>query len=412
MYSHQRVNPDNLFHAVRRAVLAAVGAGRPVVAALDDTQLPRRGTHVPGARYLRDPLGPPFHVNLIRAQRFVQLSLARPTGPNRARLVPVDFVPAPPAAKPGRNADATAWAAYRKRQRQQCLGQVGVERLRAFRSQLDADGHRDRPFWVSVDGSYTNRTVLRNLPNRTVLIGRIRADAKLYARPEPGPTRGRRRVYGPALPTPQAIRQDPAIPWKRIQAFAAGKIHRFKLKTIPALRWRAAGARDLRLIIIAPLGYRKSRHGRMLYRQPAYLICTDPQAPLAKVLQAYLWRWDIEVNFKEEKSLLGIGHAKIRHPASVERVPAVAVGAYGLLLVAAAQAFGAEHLPRVLPPPKWRRGPRLRPSTQDLINHLRHELWSQGVRLSHFVAPTPEATKCHKITQPLESALYYTVTAG
>ena len=412
LYSHERVDPEPLFRAVRRAVGAAGDAHRPLVGALDDTLLPRRGTHIPDAQYLRDPLGPPFRPNLIRAQRWIQLSLALPAGPNQARLVPVDFVPAPPAAKPRRTADARAWAAYRQRQRQQSLAQVGADRLRAFRAQLDADGNAHRPFWATVDGSYTNRTVLRTLPERTVLIGRIRGDAKLYAPPPPSRGRGRRRVYGRPLPTPEAFRQDPTLPWKRVPAFAAGRIHRFRIKTVPIVRWRASGPRNLRLIIIAPLAYRLTTNGRLLYRKPAYLICTDPRAPLAEVLQAYLWRWDIEVNFKEEKSLLGIGHAKVRHPSSAVRVPAVAVCAYGLLLTATARAFGANRLPRVLPPPKWRRRPKQRPSTQDVINHLRHELWCQGLRLSHFVSPASDNTKCPKIVPPLESALCYTVAAG
>ncbi len=412
LYSHERVEPDDLFPTVRRAVAAATPSSRPLVAAMDDTLLRRRGRHMPGAQYLRDPLGPPFRPNLVYAQRCLQLSLALPGGSRQARMVPIDFVPAPPAPKPRRNADPQVWADYRQRRRQQSLAQLGVDRLHVARAHLDADGEHDRPFWVAVDGSYTNRTVLRRLPERTVLIGRIRADAKLYALPAGIPGRGRRRVYGAPLPTPDAVRRDPDIPWTRVQAFAAGHVHRFKINTLPLVRWRASGLRALRLIIIAPLAYRRSRNARALYRKPAYLICTDPNAPLADVLQAYLWRWDIEVNFKEEKSLLGIGQAKVRHPSSAARVPALAVAAYGLLLAAAAQAFGPDRLPQVLPPPKWRRGPQRRPSTQNLINHLRHELWCQGMRLSHFVSPAPRTTKCHKIAPALESAVYYTVAAG
>jgi hypothetical protein len=45
----------------------------------------------------------------------------------------------------------------------------------------------------------------------------------------------------------------------------------------------------------------------LLYRQPAYLLCTDPQMALQEFLQLFLWRWDIEVNFRNEKTLLGVG---------------------------------------------------------------------------------------------------------
>jgi hypothetical protein len=42
--------------------------------ALDDTGLPRVGKHIPGAQYMRDPLSPPFQVNLTWGLRFIQCS--------------------------------------------------------------------------------------------------------------------------------------------------------------------------------------------------------------------------------------------------------------------------------------------------------------------------------------------------
>ena len=74
----------------------------PVLMALDDTNRKKTGLKIPGATTFRDPMSPPFHVNLIRALRFVQASLLiSPTeqaGP--ARALPVRFEPAPLPAKP------------------------------------------------------------------------------------------------------------------------------------------------------------------------------------------------------------------------------------------------------------------------------------------------------------------------
>ena len=36
------------------------------------------------------------------------------------------------------------------------------------------------------------------------------------------------------------------------------------------------------------------------YRKPAYLICYNPHLPPQEILQAYLWRWEIEVNVRGE----------------------------------------------------------------------------------------------------------------
>ncbi len=65
-------------------------------------------------------------------------------------------------------------------------------------------------------------------------------------------------------------------------------------------------------------------------REPAFLICTDPTLPLDKVLQYYSWRWDTEVNFRDEKTILGVGQAQVRNPASNQNAPALAVAAYAI----------------------------------------------------------------------------------
>ena len=88
-------------------------------------------------------------------------------------------------------------------------------------------------------------------------------------------------------------------------------------------------------MVIAPLGYRLRNGSRMLYRQPVYLICTDPDLPLEKLLQYYLRRWGIEVNFREEKAIIGTGEAQVRIPSSNQHLPAVTVAAYAILFDAA-----------------------------------------------------------------------------
>lgn len=182
---------------------------------------------------------------------------------------------------------------------------VGLRRLQRLAEQAE------RELWVTVDGRFTNHAVLKNLPELAKLIGRIRKDARLYgvAQEKKATAKGGRpRRYGPPLPTPEQMRKDKSLPWRKVKAYAAGKTHEFRVKTVEGVKWRPAGVGQvLRLIIIAPLEYRLSRKGKVLYREPAFLICTDGQLPLEKVLQAFLWRWGIELNFRDEKSVLGVG---------------------------------------------------------------------------------------------------------
>jgi len=410
MYSAQRVDPLELFVPVRRALTGRLGPGKPLVAALDDTRLRKGGRKTHGVKYTRDPLGPPFHVNFIKAQRFVQLSMACEAAGGMARMVPIDFVHAPAPRKPRAGADAHTLARYRVAKRELALPKVAADRLQLLREAMDQDGQQQRPLWTVVDGGYTNRTFMKHLPPRTLAIGRIRADAKLYHLPQSSEGKpGRNRVYGPRAPTPEQLRVDQTTPWQIVEAYGAGKRHRFKIKTIGPLRWRPTGqAHELRLIVIAPLAYRLSQHSRVLYRKPAYLIVTDPKAPLAQVLQAYIWRWDIEVNFRDEKTLLGVGQAQVRHERSVENVPALAVAAYAMLLTSAVQCYGPAGEPHTLPLPKWRRKKRRRASTQSLINHLRHELWAQSIHFSSFASHRASNTKLEKQIPSLPQALFYT----
>lgn len=241
-----------------------------------------------------------------------------------------------------------------------------------------------------MDGSYTNRTVLKSLPESTVLIGRIRADAKLYHLPSPFPGgAGRKRIYGSEAPTPDEIRMDDTILWQNINAYTSGALHEFRVKTVRPLRWRATGKEQIvQIMVIAPLRYRLSKKGPLLYRQPAYLICTDPELPPEKILQAYLWRWDIEINFRDEKNLLGTGQAEVRNPSSVKAVPQMMVASYALLLLAGIHNWGITGIPQPQNIPKWQNpNKKYRASTNDLIKQLRYELWADSIgsiNLSHF----------------------------
>ena len=148
--------------------------------------------------------------------------------------------------------------------------------------------------------------------------------------------------------------------------------------------WRKGGGRRLlRLIVIAPTGYRLHQHGRLLYRQAAFLLSTDRHSPTEQLIAAYLERWQIEVTHREEKTTLGLGHAQVRNPLSVPRQPALVVALYAMLLLAALRAYGPQRTSDYLPPPKWGR-PALRPSLLDLISLLRKQCQQNPQAMARF----------------------------
>jgi len=418
LFERGRFDPETLFRVARQAVQPQEDPTAPFVVAMDDTLLHKRGRKVHGTAWRHDSQGPAFHVNFVWALRFLQCSVLVPehSGPSRARAIPIDLQHCPTPQRPRPNAPKEAQEAYRQEQQRCNLSQQGSQRIHHLREELDQDPTgTERPLIVCVDGGFTNKTVLKHLPERTTLIGRIRKDAKLYALPETPPNApGRKRSYGDRLPTPDALRQDDSTPWQSISAFAAGKIHSFQIKTLSAVRWRPAGGQQtLLLLVIRPLHYRLTRHSPLLYRDPCYLLCTDPNLPLEQVLQHFLHRWEIELNFRDEKTLLGMEQPQVRIPQSVASSPAFFTAAYAFLLLAAQRTDGIpQRLQSVTP--KWRpNNPNHRPSTAELISLLRQELWGLAIQthpFSGFPNPSPYTTKpqnLHRLQNSLHSACFY-----
>jgi hypothetical protein len=155
-------------------------------------------------------------------------------------------------------------------------------------------------------------------------------------------------------------------------------MHAFDVKTLSAVRWKGTGNRDIRLVVVRPLAYRPRKGAKLLYHDPPYLICTDTALPLETLLQAYLWRWEVELNFRDEKTVLGVGKAQVRKQPSVESVPSLAVASYAYLLLAGTAAGTGQN---ALPRQKWRplkKGQRY--STQDMISLFRTQLWRIGLK--------------------------------
>lgn len=457
LFSRSPWDPHALFDPIFDHLAALLPSPQaPVIAALDDTLCKKTGRHIPGATYARDPLSPPFHVNLVRGLRFVQASVIvrapRFLGP--ARALPVRFEPAPPAVKPPSLKDARQHSrkdprnptknqkkdakkktrahasnkktvlspeenGYRLQKKLHALTQVGVRVLQSLRDALDVrPDTRQRQLLVSGDGSYTNRTVLRQLPERTTFIGRIRKDAKLFlALPPASATRsgGRPRRYGAPAPTPEEVLHDDAVPVTKVRCFAAGQIREIPVKVVRTVYWRKAGADlPLLLLVIKPLGYRLRKGSKLLYRQPAFLICTDSQLDLPLLLQAYIDRWEIECNHRDEKSLIGTAQGQVWNPLAVFRLPQFQVAIYSLLLLASILAYGFQRTAVYLPLPLWRRK-SIRPSILDLLNLLRDQIFARGLQdnptpsIDDFAALAPVDQNERK--PPLGSETFCTVAA-
>jgi hypothetical protein len=77
LHSRCQWEPQQLFQPILKRALPYCPQ-RLVGVALDDTKLRKTGRSIQQAFYQRDPLSPPFHVNLVLGLRFLQASLLVP----------------------------------------------------------------------------------------------------------------------------------------------------------------------------------------------------------------------------------------------------------------------------------------------------------------------------------------------
>ena len=363
---------QQLFEPMFRDAIGRSGDDLIVIGG-DDTRLAKTGRKVSSASWGRDPLSPPFRINLQWGLRFLHASVLVPvhqTADVAARAVPVWFELVAPPKKPGKRASDAERAAYRAAKREKRLATAAVRMLEQMRQRADKAGARDKTILGVFDGSFANKVVFSALLARTHVIARVRKDARLCFPAQDGS----RRIYSPETFTPDQLREDRTKRWHREPIFHGGARRQVRYKQLKVVLWRGgAGRRRLRLIVVAPTPYRRTKKGRLLYRQPACLLTTDLRRPVGRLLQAYFDRWQLEVAHREMKDTFGVGQAQVRVTPSVARQPALQVAAYSALHVAALAAYGPGRPEGFGPLPKWQRE-KSRPSGLDLSRQVRKEL--------------------------------------
>lgn len=411
LFERERFDADQLFGVVRETVTQSLAEeSAPYVVIADDTLVRKTGRKVAHSAWYHDPLGPPFTHQIAWGQKILELCAILPPQKGTeqaARAIPVDLVLRQVPKKP-RKPTEQMQQQYSKALKEAALPKICAARFEKLRQALDHDGQQQRLLIGAFDGGYTNKALFTNIPERCVFVGRIRKDAALFAPPEQQPCqRGRRRFYGEALPKPEELLKDEAIPWQQTLLFAAGKWRLFQYKTIERCRWRGAGEHDLRLLVVRPLCPIHQAGRRLFFAHPGYLLASDPSVAIETILQAYLWRWEIEVGFQEQKTQLGLGEAQTRTNPSSTAVLKFQAYIYSLALLAAHRA-DIQAPPR----PKWQppQTEHQRITFSQIISLMRQDLWGRALGLvnkTDFATTKDSTTKSPKIQDTLSSAVIY-----
>ena len=344
-FAYARWHPDAVGLAVLRLIVGhLIPIGAPLTVAVDDTLFRRRGHKVYAAHWGYDGSLKVAKGNqkLSRGNTFVVAAV----------VVMLPFLDRPVALP-------VLTRLWRKGgPPKTVLARQLIERI--------ATATRGRTVHVVADGAYLC-TELRRLPPHVTLTGPLRSNANLWHvhpdldHPPRLRARGRPRVYGTRIGTPTDLAA--AAPVKSVTVTRYGRTSTIQVHHQRCL-WRGVfGPRPVRvLVLVEP-------------RKPTLaLVTTDLTTPVADIVERYAGRWAIEVAFEDAKQITGVGEARNRIRAAVERT--VPFGLYTQSVVIIWYHLAGHH-PSVVRD-RRNRAPwyatKTRPSYLDMIVKLRRVL--------------------------------------
>ncbi|RZJ59526.1 MAG: hypothetical protein EOO45_25515 [Flavobacterium sp.] len=352
--------------------------GDLIAVGFDDTLVKKTGKRIKGCSWLRDSLSPHFCNNIVWGMRYLQASILLPLYKDNdsklCRGIPIQFTQLPKFKKPSWKASDEKWQAYKELIKTFNTSTTFVKQLRYLRNELNLMGYSSKRLLAVVDSSFTNRTCFTASITNTNVIGRTRKNARLYFR-----SKTTRRFYDPVSVTAEELRKNTKYSYEICEACYAGERRVVQFKEFKEIYWKyGTKKKPLRLFILAPTPYRRTHASKLEYRDAAYLLTTSFDLPAEVLIQKYLDRWQIEVNFKEEKGHLSLGKQQVWSEKSIPRTPAFIVASYAALTLAGVLHFNDERTDEIFEIlPKWRKNNGGRPSFQDLLTVLRKEMLNQ-----------------------------------
>jgi hypothetical protein len=381
-FSRSKWKEEDLFTSLIKESLPYFEKSPYVIAAIDDSVLKKTGKHIKSASYLRDPMSPHFHPNLIFGTRFIQISLTLPLyhfdAQERSIGIPVCWKEAPIVKKPKKKASEEEWKAFKEEKKKINLSLQLAAQHKAFRANLNAIGVK-KSLLTTADGAACTKLFLKNREreNSDVVV-RCRSDIRLCFQVEH--PKNKKHFYDANKFTPEEVYKDKKIPWEKVRIFRGGKFRWCYYKVIRNVYWQSVLKKEpLALIVLKRVPYHP-RKGHVSFRNPAYLLCTNPTIKSSIALQAYHDHHQIEFNLKDEKSVIGISQPQVRNDNSVHKQPAFFTAVYSALLLA---SLDSPHLACL---PKWR-GEVRRVGVRTLLKEVKKQVFTQFFSMDDYKPP-------------------------
>lgn len=240
----------------------------------------------------------------------------------------------------------------------------------------------DRDLHVLGDAGYRG-PALRGLPPGVHWTCRLQRNAALY-RPAPPRTGtvGRPRLKGDRLPPVAALADT--LTWTTATLTRYGRVETVQIAELVCLWYTVWHTRPVRVVLV------RDRDTDQAAGYGLALVSTDQATPAGQLIERYATRWAIEVAFHDAKQTLGVGQARNRTPAAVERtVP------FGLITLSLAILWYTDHghhpgdlADRRATAPWYTT--KTDPSIDDMLAKLRRVLIANRYLPQHHHKPTPE----------------------
>lgn len=371
LFSQGRFHADQASEVLFAETLNHVGEEELYVVAGDSTQTPRSSRKMEGSGWLRNLRTPPFRRGIHAAQRWFNGSWLVPPENGYSRALPLRWLPAfTLKSKPKLHLPIKEW-------------QAAIRFLTWLKQQFVKHGRSEQQLLMVADGSYDTVNLWKHLPDGVILLARSAKNRVLHGLPPRHQSgRGRKRLYGNRVPSPQQ-RWQSAQGWRKLNLNVRGRIRHLQYKISEPVLRRGLPHRPLILIVVRGK-QRKNQHGRYYRRPPLPFLVNAVQnadgewgLPLPiETLLFWAWqRWEIEVCHRELKSNFGLGNKQCWHPLAAVATVQWSAWVYALLLLAGYRVWGLSAAPEV--PTRWWRGSG-RWSWNTLWRAYRAELWGEA----------------------------------
>lgn len=187
-----------------------------------------------------------------------------------------------------------------------------------------------RKFVFSGDGGYASHEFTKfakRHASRLTLISRFHGDAALYVPPprRTAKTKGRPRVIGLKLPTPQEVVATTKKRKRLTVAWYGGQSRRVEVVTGTGGWYRSgAGVVEVRWVFV---------HDLSGTHRDEYFYTTDVKLSAAQVIEYFTGRWSIEVTFQEVRAHLGVETTRGRICKTVLRAEPLLFGLYSIVVL-------------------------------------------------------------------------------